>query len=90
MAILRRLVLALVGTAALWGCFSPRQPACAFSCVADGICPTGYSCAADGLCHRVDAQGICDLPPQTDAGSDGPSDAEDDGPGASDAAGDGG
>jgi len=78
-AILRWLALAaLAGAVALGGCFSPRQPGCAFSCVADGVCPSGYSCATDGLCHRKDGLGDCNLPPQVDAGSDG------------DAAGDGG
>jgi hypothetical protein len=51
-------------------CFSPDEPECAFSCVADGVCPTAYHCAGDGLCHRDDGQGVCTLPPQVDAGAD--------------------
>jgi hypothetical protein len=53
------------------GCFSPRQPACAFSCAADGVCPAGYSCQDDGVCHRDDGQGTCDIPAQiSDAAQD--------------------
>jgi hypothetical protein len=89
-AILRWLALAALtaaaGAATIGGCFSPNQPGCAFSCVADGICPAGYSCAGDGLCHRKDGLGVCDIPPQTDAGSE--NDA--DGDAGSDAASDGG
>ena len=77
MALLRiALLLALAAT----GCFSPRQPPCAFSCADDGLCPTGYSCQADGLCHRDDSQGTCDIQSQIDAG-----DAGTDGANASDA-----
>ena len=65
-----RLALLLAACAGTTGCFSPRQPACAFSCVEDGVCPSGYSCAADGLCHRDDGQGTCDLPSQIDAAQD--------------------
>jgi hypothetical protein len=67
-----RLCLALVVAAALLpGCFDPRQPACAFSCAADGLCPVNYHCADDGLCHRDDGQGgVCTLPPQIDAAQD--------------------
>ena len=60
-------------------CFSPRQPGCAFSCVADGRCPTGYSCASDGLCHRDDGVGFCDLPSQVDGGQDSANDGAPDG-----------
>ena len=66
MAILR-LALLLAACAGTTGCFSPRQPGCAFSCVDDVVCPSGYSCAADGLCHRDDGQGTCGLPSQVDA-----------------------
>jgi hypothetical protein len=55
---------------ALPGCFSPRQPACAFSCAADGLCPAGYSCGGDGVCHRDDGQGTCEIPSQVDAARD--------------------
>jgi len=73
-----RLSLALTLAALLAGaCFSPRQPGCAFSCVADGRCPAGYSCEPDGLCHRDDGVGSCDFKPQ-DAGRDGAADAEND------------
>ena len=65
-------------------CFSPREPACAFSCVADRRCPTDYHCGDDGLCHRDDGQGVCTLPPQGDAGDASPdgsaTDAGDDAP----------
>ncbi len=74
MAVLRRwLRVALVVSvlsAASAGCFSPHQPACAFSCVDDGRCPADYTCADDGLCHRDDGTGTCDLPSQTDGGND--------------------
>ena len=53
-----------------WACFSPRQPTCAFSCAADGLCPAGYSCSAtDGWCHRDDAPDATCEPSQLDAGS---------------------
>jgi hypothetical protein len=67
------LVLAL-GTIAA-GCFDPRRPGCAFSCVTDRRCPEGYLCGDDGLCHREDGQGTCDLPPQNDAAADGAADS---------------
>jgi hypothetical protein len=69
------LLLALAAGVVL-GCFSPKKPECAFSCVEDGLCPADYHCANDGLCHRDDGQGICTLPPQTDAGADAPGDAD--------------
>jgi hypothetical protein len=50
-------------------CFSPREPACAFSCATDGRCPTSYACGSDGLCHREDDAGVCLLDP-VDAGHD--------------------
>jgi hypothetical protein len=55
------LVLALAALAA--ACFSPKQPACAFSCVTDGVCPASYVCGSDGLCHRADGVGVCLLLP---------------------------
>jgi len=46
------------------GCFHPREPPCAFTCVSPGArCPTDYTCGADGLCHRDGAEGICTLNP---------------------------
>jgi len=69
MAFLKRpawLLAALIAVAAS-SCYSTRQPACAFSCVDDGACPTGYSCLADGICHRDDGQGTCGIPSQVDA-----------------------
>jgi hypothetical protein len=58
----------------LSGCFSPQQPACAFSCVAPpGRCPQDYACGHDGLCHRAGADSAsCALTPPipADAGSD--------------------
>jgi hypothetical protein len=76
--------LALLAMIAL-GCFSPRQPECAFSCVSDGLCPAAYHCGDDGLCHRDDGQGVCTLPPQRDGeaiadGQEGGSDAGNDAP----------
>jgi hypothetical protein len=66
----RSLALLLLG---LTGCFSPKQPACAFSCADDGICPAGYSCQADRVCHRDDdPDGACVIPPQQIDGSDAP------------------
>jgi hypothetical protein len=59
------LVLTALGGAA---CFSPKEPACAFSCATDGLCPTAYACGADGLCHRADGKGVCLLGPD-DAGA---------------------
>lgn len=56
------------------GCFSPKQPACAFSCVAaPNRCPENYACGDDGLCHRAGANSACALTPPAgaDAGSDG-------------------
>ena len=44
-------------------CFSPKEPACAFSCATDGLCPTAYTCGSDGLCHREDGKGVCLLGP---------------------------
>jgi len=44
-------------------CFSPKEPACAFSCATDGLCPSSYTCGSDGLCHRADGVGICLLNP---------------------------
>jgi hypothetical protein len=62
---MRRLVIlcALALGVAASSCFSPLQPACAFSCGANGACPTAYVCASDGLCHRADGQGLCLLDP---------------------------
>ena len=55
-----RLVVVLGGAAVgSTACFDPKQPACAFSCAADGLCPSGYSCGTDQLCHRDDGQGSC-------------------------------
>jgi hypothetical protein len=82
-ALLRIALLLAIAAAA--SCYSPRQPACAFSCADDGLCPSGYSCQADGVCHRDDSPGdTCDIPPQIDAGDggiDGPGDAGDAGSG---------
>jgi len=70
MAFLRLVALVAVATAA--GCYSPKQPACAFSCVDDGVCPAGFTCQSDGVCHRDDSPGTCTIPSQIDAGADGP------------------
>jgi len=74
-AVLRLLVVLAAAAVALPACFSPRQPACAFSCVTDGLCPADYHCADDGVCHRDDGQGICTLLPQIDAAQDAGADA---------------
>ena len=82
MALLR--IALLLAVAATAGCYSPKQPPCAFSCADDGLCPSGYTCQADGVCHRDDSQGTCDIPSQIDAGDagvDGSADAGDDGSG---------
>jgi hypothetical protein len=55
------LVFALAALAT--ACFSPKEPACAFSCVTDGLCPASYVCGSDGLCHRADGVGLCLLNP---------------------------
>jgi hypothetical protein len=78
MAILKFALAVALSAVLSVACFSPRQPACAFSCVSDGRCPTGYSCESDGLCHRDDGVGICILPSQTDAAQDGADDAGND------------
>ena len=62
------LVLALLLSALGGACFSPKEPACAFSCATDGLCPTSYACGSDGLCHRDDGKGVCLLGPD-DAGA---------------------
>ena len=54
-------VFLVLGLAA--ACFSPKEPACAFSCVTDGLCPASYVCGSDGLCHRADGVGMCLLNP---------------------------
>jgi hypothetical protein len=83
MAVLARAVALALGLAFIsTGCFSPKQPPCAFSCAADGLCPSGYTCADDGVCHRDDGQGTCDIPSQIDAAQDA---ASGDGDGAGDA-----
>lgn len=69
MAFLR--LVALLAVAAAVGCYSPKQPACAFSCVDDGVCPVGFTCQSDGICHRDDSQGTCTIPSQIDAGDAG-------------------
>jgi hypothetical protein len=61
-------MVALAFAAGAAGCFSPTQPACAFSCATDGLCPAAYTCRSDGLCHRADGKGVCLLGPD-DAGA---------------------
>jgi len=75
-AVLTRSLFAalLLAAAALAGCFSARQPPCAFSCAGDGVCPAGYSCGTDGVCHHDDDPGVCDVPAQIDAGDAGADD----------------
>jgi hypothetical protein len=60
-----RLWIVLAASMSMFGgaCFSPKEPACAFSCATDGLCPTSYSCGSDGLCHRDDGKGVCLLDP---------------------------
>ena len=64
----------LFAAAALAGCFSARQPPCAFSCAADGVCPAGYSCGTDGVCHHDNDMGSCDIQAQIDGGNAGAND----------------
>jgi hypothetical protein len=64
-----RVALLVLLAAAATACFSPREPACAFSCATDGKCPTSYVCGSDGLCHRADDAGACLLNP-VDGGAD--------------------
>ena len=54
------------------GCFSLKEPPCAFSCVQPPHrCPEQYSCLADGLCHRQGvAASVCTLRAPGDAGSE--------------------
>jgi hypothetical protein len=62
-------VLALGLGLGLAGCFSLREPPCAFSCVQPPhLCPDQYTCQADGLCHRNGAVGVCTSTPPGDAG----------------------
>jgi hypothetical protein len=62
----------LTGVVATPGCFAPREPPCAFTCVSAGArCPDGFTCGSDGLCHRDGAEGMCLLtPPEAGAGPD--------------------
>ena len=78
MAVLRRAALPLLALLSLWaGCFSAPQPACAFSCAEDGVCPAGYTCAGDGVCHRDNGPASCTIGSQVDAAQDAVSDAAD-------------
>jgi hypothetical protein len=77
-AFLRRALL-VAAFAAAAGCYEPRQPVCAFSCVEDGLCPSGFTCGSDGICHRDNAQGVCEIDPLVDAAQDTAPDAESDG-----------
>jgi hypothetical protein len=65
----RAATVAIVMLVMLSACFSPKEPACAFSCAADGKCPPSYTCGSDNLCHRDDGQGFCTLEPP-DASTD--------------------
>ena len=78
MAVLTRALL-LAALLAPAGCYSPRQPPCAFSCADDGVCPSGFTCGTDGVCHRDDSTGTCDIPSQVDAAQDSAQDADADG-----------
>jgi hypothetical protein len=68
------LLVVVLAAAGLGGCFSPRQPGCAFSCAGDQLCPENYVCASDGFCHRNDGLGACTLEATEDA-ADGAPDA---------------
>jgi hypothetical protein len=60
-------------------CFSPRQPACAFSCLKPPhTCPSDYLCGDDGFCHRagVPPDGTCDQPEGDGAADAGASDGD--------------
>jgi hypothetical protein len=57
-------VAVICGGLGMPGCFSPRKPACAFTCVSAGNrCPDDYTCGADGLCHRDGDEDVCGLTP---------------------------
>ena len=55
--------LAVLGVTMTAGsCFSPRTPACAFTCISAGnLCPDDYTCGPDGLCHRNGDDDRCGL-----------------------------
>jgi hypothetical protein len=56
---------------AVTGCFSPRNPPCAFTCITAGnLCPDSFTCGTDGLCHRDGAEDVCGLSSPYDAGAD--------------------
>ena len=53
------------------GCFSLREPPCAFSCAEPPhACPAQYTCLDDGLCHRAGSVAACGLTPPGDAAVD--------------------
>ncbi len=63
-AALSTLALALATGLAAGGCFSLKEPACAFSCQQPPHrCPESYACGTDGLCHRNGATATCGLTP---------------------------
>ena len=73
---MRRWLAGLVLLAATGvGCFSPRQPVCAFSCATEPhACPANYQCGDDGICHRDgvnDDGATCPLDDTSDAGTGG-------------------
>jgi hypothetical protein len=65
---------ALAVASGVAGCFSPDQPACAFSCAeAPHTCPTGFMCGPDSLCHDLTSTTACRInlsDAAVDAGSD--------------------
>ena len=64
-------LLVLGAGAGVAGCFSLKEPPCAFTCVeAQHRCPERYTCGDDGLCHREGATAMCGLTSPFDAGTD--------------------
>jgi hypothetical protein len=60
------LPLLALAVALVAGCFSPKEPECAFGCdfAGDRLCPEGYTCQNDNYCHRNDHPGACtNMPP---------------------------
>ena len=50
-----------LGSLLAGSCFSPNQPACAFSCAQAGLCPDGYTCGSDKICHKDGTTDTCPL-----------------------------
>lgn len=76
--------------ALLAGCFSLKEPPCAFSCAdPPHACPAHYACMTDGLCHKEGTTLACFLTSPTDAGIELGAITDDDAAPAADASPDG-